>query len=144
MISDPPDPNYEHVAPPRVSDSRLMSKVRRGLPDFGAWVHREDVLDATLAAMTTALNRAHSAIAANALSALTRQEAAVALYAQRAGALMRSEAPIANAAGRQLRRLRGSGAAHAVALRLADLVTDPRLLAARAEFGTALATVGSD
>jgi hypothetical protein len=142
VIADPPDPAYSKVATPHVNDKRAIEKVKRGLPRFAAWIHREDVLDATLIAMTTALNRASGAALAGATGALTSQETAVAHYAQQAGALMRSEPAVAGAAARELRRLQGSRGAHAVARRLAALVDDPKVLASRVSFGRALETTG--
>jgi hypothetical protein len=141
VIADPPDPRYKIVAVPRVKDGRLVRRTRRALPRLAAWIHHEDLIAANLTAMTTALDRAASALGAGDTDALTRQENAVARYAASAGTLMESEGTLARAAARQLRGLRGAPSARRTAERIARLIADAKGLAARSRYGRALQAV---
>jgi hypothetical protein len=142
VMADPPDSNYNTVAVPHLNDARTIAKVKRTLPRFAVWLHHEDRIDAIYTAMTTSLNRAASASAAGATSALTLQTTAIARYAQQLGPLMRSQPPRARAAARELRALTGTRGARAVARRLAALLADAKLLASRTKLGGALELIG--
>lgn len=143
IADDPADPHFTTVAMPRVAGAATIARVRRVLPQLGAWLLREAQVAAQLTAASTSMNRASGAAAAGASADTSMQQAAFGKDARRAGALLAGERSLAAAAARELRGLHGQPAERLAAMRrLAAEIGGAATLTNGRQLGAALSSVG--